>query len=352
MAVVRVKKSTNYTTMSNFHFKEKTMSLKAKGLISLMLSLPENWDYSIEGLTKICKENETSIKSALDELKQFGYLKVTKLKPNETTSGRFEYVYVVYEQPQKDENDKKNKEQEGEKQGVENLGLEFLGLENQGQLNTEELNTNNSDTRYNNHLEKEINKENIINKEDGGICNSQNPVPSKSSIFTKQSSSTRTDELKKMMSDKISSSKQTPSEKAMGKNARILENLQSYILKLDEPQEVKNCYCQWLKILAENKKLMTKDQLVLAIEYLNRETSDKEVKIEAIKLASMKGYRDFEWVINKAIENIKGDPNDFLHLGGKNKEYTKISDIAARQAEEFRKEMEAHPEKYVVPEFF
>ena len=125
MSVIRIEKNKNYTVISNYHLQEKDMSLKAKGLMSLMLSLPEKWDYSISGLVAICKENETSIKTALDELKKFGYLQVIKKNPNETKSGRFEYEYIVYEQ-----------KQESEKQGIENLGVEILGLENQVQLNT------------------------------------------------------------------------------------------------------------------------------------------------------------------------------------------------------------------------
>ena len=141
MSVFRVEKTNNYTVMSNYHFKEKNMSLKAKGLLSLMLSLPDCWDYSINGLAAICKENETSIKSALEELKEFGYLDVIKLLPNQTKSGRIEYEYIVYEQS------KHNKKQEDKKQGVENLGVEFLGVENQGQLNTNILNTKKLNTK-------------------------------------------------------------------------------------------------------------------------------------------------------------------------------------------------------------
>ena len=111
MSIIRVNKTKDYVVMSNHHFKEKKMSLKAKGLLSEMLSLPEDWDYSISGLVAINKENESAIKSSLDELKKFRYLTITKLMPNETESGRIEYVYDIYEEPQK---------QEGEKQGVEN----------------------------------------------------------------------------------------------------------------------------------------------------------------------------------------------------------------------------------------
>ena len=140
MPVIRVNKTKDYTVMSNYHFKEKDMSLKAKGLLSLMLSLPDDWGYSVEGLVNICKENETSINTALRELKTFGYLSITKLMPNQTSNGRIEYVYNVYEKP--------NIKQDIEKQGVENLGVEIQDLENQGLLNT-----NNKDIEiYNNKL--------------------------------------------------------------------------------------------------------------------------------------------------------------------------------------------------------
>lgn len=138
MAVFRIKKTRDYTVMSNYHLKEKTMSLKAKGLLTVLLSLPDEWDYSIDGIVSICKENESAIKTALDELKQYGYLIVKKKMPNETETGRIEYEYNVFEKPQK---------QEIEKQGVENQGVVFQVVENQGQLNTnynsiKELNTN------------------------------------------------------------------------------------------------------------------------------------------------------------------------------------------------------------------
>ena len=141
MPVLRVHKTKDYTVMSNYHFKEKEMSLKAKGLLSQMLSLPDNWDYSVAGLVAINKENESSIKSTLNELKKFRYLKVTKLMPNETKTGRIEYLYDIYEKPFKEQPEEK---QETEKQEVENLPLENQPLENQRQYNniTKELNTN------------------------------------------------------------------------------------------------------------------------------------------------------------------------------------------------------------------
>lgn len=126
MATIRINKTDNYTVMSNHHLRNKDMSLKAKGLLSMMLSLPPDWDYSIRGLCAICKENETAIKSTLQELKRFRHLIITKKMPNETNSGRIEYIYDIYEIPL-------------EKQDIENLSLENLDIENQRQLNTKEI---------------------------------------------------------------------------------------------------------------------------------------------------------------------------------------------------------------------
>lgn len=96
MAVIRVAKTDNYTVMSNHHLRNKNMSLKAKGLMSLMLSLPPTWDYSIGGLVAICKESHTSIRNALKELEQNQYL-IRERKNNE--KGYFTYEYTLYEIP-------------------------------------------------------------------------------------------------------------------------------------------------------------------------------------------------------------------------------------------------------------
>ena len=99
MPVFRVNKTKNFTIMSNFHFQEKNMSLKAKGLLSQMLSLPDDWEYSLDGICSMCNDGQSSVKSALSELKSLGYLTVTKMMPNETKSKKIEYLYNVYEIP-------------------------------------------------------------------------------------------------------------------------------------------------------------------------------------------------------------------------------------------------------------
>lgn len=160
MPVIRVNKTKDYTVMSNYHLRDKRLTLKAKGLLSVILSLPDNWEYSIDGLISICKENETAVRSALNELKDTGYLVVNKLLPNQTASKKFEYVYEIYEHPLK----KQECENQGtENQGVgflyvENQGVGFLDVENQGQLNTDisntnKLNTNESNTERENRVE-------------------------------------------------------------------------------------------------------------------------------------------------------------------------------------------------------
>jgi hypothetical protein len=110
----RVEKTKNYTVMSNTHLRDN-MSVQAKGLLSIMLSLPEDWDYSIKGLCAISGESEYSVKMMLKELKDKGYLVVRRLSPDETSNGRIGWEYNVYEQPQK---------QEGEKQSVEKQSIE------------------------------------------------------------------------------------------------------------------------------------------------------------------------------------------------------------------------------------
>lgn len=94
--VFRVEKNREFVVMSNRFLRNKQMSLKAKGLLALCLSLPETWDYSMNGLVAICKENITAVRSALKELEKHGHLQIIKHK-NE--KGHFSYEYVIYEIP-------------------------------------------------------------------------------------------------------------------------------------------------------------------------------------------------------------------------------------------------------------
>lgn len=74
MSVFRVEKNGNFTVMSNYHLRDKRLSNKAKGLLSVILSLPDDWDYTSDGLSRICKDGVDAIRAQLCELESFGYI--------------------------------------------------------------------------------------------------------------------------------------------------------------------------------------------------------------------------------------------------------------------------------------
>lgn len=97
MSVFRVEKTGDYTVMSNYHLRDRTISLKAKGLLSVMLSLPEDWDYTMHGLALISKEGVCSIQSAIDELEKAGYIVHGRIR---NAKGQLKGTeYVIYEHP-------------------------------------------------------------------------------------------------------------------------------------------------------------------------------------------------------------------------------------------------------------
>lgn len=97
MAVFRVQKTQNYTIMSNHHLRNKALSLKAKGLLSLMLSLPEDWDYTTRGLASICKEGVDSVCATVRELEAAGYIIRRRIRDKNGQMRGMEYT--VLEQP-------------------------------------------------------------------------------------------------------------------------------------------------------------------------------------------------------------------------------------------------------------
>ena len=113
MAVFRVHKTKNYTVMANHHLQNTALSLRARGLLSIILSLPDGWNYSKAGLLKIVNESEFVLNNALDELKEHGYLEIEKHKPTDGNN-RYTYTYNIFEIPRQDPNF----------QGLENQGLE------------------------------------------------------------------------------------------------------------------------------------------------------------------------------------------------------------------------------------
>lgn len=97
MPAIRVNKTKDYTVMANYHFRDKNLSLKAKGLLSMMLSLPDGWGYSVEGLVKLSADGRESIMATLKELEKFHYLKRSQARDNSGKLG--EAIYDIFEQP-------------------------------------------------------------------------------------------------------------------------------------------------------------------------------------------------------------------------------------------------------------
>ena len=92
-----VEKNNNYTVMANYHLRDKELSFKAKGLLSYMLSLPEDWDYSLNGLASVSKEGIKAVKNIIVELKEQGYLRINKIRKE---NGQYQYEYLIREIPE------------------------------------------------------------------------------------------------------------------------------------------------------------------------------------------------------------------------------------------------------------
>ncbi len=98
MPVFRVERNKGYTVMSNYHLRDKSLSLKAKGLLSQILSLPENWDYTLQGLAYINREQLDAIRQAVHELERAGY--IVRARERDSRGRLREAEYTIYEEPQ------------------------------------------------------------------------------------------------------------------------------------------------------------------------------------------------------------------------------------------------------------
>ena len=147
MAVFRIERTKNYTVMSNYHLRDKALSLKSKGLLSMMLSLPEDWNYTTRGLAKICKEGVDAIGGALRELEAAGYIVRHQLRDRQ---GRIsDTEYVIYEQPQPKAPDMPHPDTAGPDTAspdTENPYLDKPDTEKPAELNIEKSNTQKSIT--------------------------------------------------------------------------------------------------------------------------------------------------------------------------------------------------------------
>ena len=138
MAVFRIEKTRDYTVMSNHHLRDKSLSLKAKGLLSLMLSLPEEWDYTTKGLARICKDGVDSICAVVRELEEHGYVIRQRVRNPNGQLGAIEYT--ILEQPRPPEQGNP----ERENPVLDNPEQAYPVLEEPEQGNPAQLNTNRS----------------------------------------------------------------------------------------------------------------------------------------------------------------------------------------------------------------
>ena len=142
MAVFRIERTRDYTVMSNHHLRNGKLSLKAKGLLSMMLSLPEDWNYTTRGLAAICKEGVDAIGGALRELEAAGYIVRHQLRDRQ---GRIsDTEYVIYEQPQPKNPD--TPQPDTASPDTENPDMEKPDTEKPAELNIEKSNTQKSIT--------------------------------------------------------------------------------------------------------------------------------------------------------------------------------------------------------------
>ena len=143
MAVFRIERTRDYTVMSNHHLRDKGLSLKSKGLLSMMLSLPEDWNYTTRGLAKICKEGVDAIGGALRELESAGYIVRHQMRDRQ---GRIsDTEYVIYEQPQPKAPD--TPQPDTASPDPENPYLDSPDTEKPAELNIEKSKTQKSNTQ-------------------------------------------------------------------------------------------------------------------------------------------------------------------------------------------------------------
>ena len=277
MAKFKINKTENYTIIANTHLKERKMSLKSKGLLTLMLSLPDDWNYSLKGLVSLCSESESAIKSSLQELKKFGYLRIQKIAPKKG-SGKFEYIYEIFESPLKEEERQRvNKKVENlqlENQPDENVTIENLKVENQPVENLQ-----------------------LENQPD--------------ILSTKQS---RTKEL----------NTKELNTKEKYKKEKQKNEIEDFINSQDKSEEYKNLLFEFVKYRKKIKKTL---KTIKPIENLIRNFSDTQKLSEALEIMQEKEWQSIEpeWVENhkKSKLGVKNENNTGT---GKEKKFNKHTD--------------------------
>lgn len=208
MAIFRVEKHTNYSIMSNSHLRDKSLSWKAKGVLSDMLSLPDDWDYSLDGLSTLSSDGMSATRSAIKELEEHGYL---MRKPIREKGKIVDWEYTIFEKPLVEKPLVENPQ-------VEKPQVEKPLVENRTQLNTNKLNT------------KELIEEiiNYLNSRTGSSYRATTPK-TKSLIKSRLSEGFDVEDFKRVIDNKTASWKGTEWEKYLRPETLFGTKFESYL---------------------------------------------------------------------------------------------------------------------------
>lgn len=256
--VFRVHKTENYTVMSNYHLQDKNLSLKAKGLLSLMLSLPSDWDYSAKGLAELSRDGEDAVKSGLKELEEYNYLKRTQIRIRGIIA---DWQYDIYETP---------------------LG-DFPLVDNSVVENKSQLNTNKENT-----------------KEESN--NSTN-------VELEQNKSAHRPLIKSLIKEDTDSE---PSNKKEKKKNRY-EQCADEIDKFTDNEELRGVLTTYLKMRLDMTPLY-RGQWIGLLNNLRKLSGDTDTQKEIVQQSINRGYKGFFEVKN--YNKSKGqDPSVFSEYG-------------------------------------
>lgn len=295
MAIIRVNKTKNYTVMCNFHLQDKRLTLKAKGLLSLMLSLPDDWSFTIKGLMSMSKDSKTAVQSALKELEVNKYLKRTR---RNTKDGHFTYIYNVFEVSYEYEVTFKNKESKEEVtdeilvddvdeadkvsmlQNLDNVDDIFDGLESVEEIETTEV------------VEEIKGKENKNNESDDSP-RTENHV----TVDSPQPGSPRTEKPCTVNRPLINTKEQNTKEQntylsLKKENIKRKKDLNEVLDKLED-EDLKTAFLDFIEMRKTIKKPMTARALTLSINKLFTLTSHKEEMIAIINQSVMNCWQTF-----------------------------------------------------------
>ena len=279
MAIIRVQKTKNYTVMANYHLREKNMSLKAKGLLSLMLSLPDGWDYSIAGLVTLSKDNKAAIKSTLKELKSFGYLKITMLKPDKTENRpRITYVYDVFETPLP-EGERENEEKKNEKYGVEKQETE-----NRSSVDKNPVKSSTS--------KKFLSSQGVKKQETEKQSTENQATENQPQISTKEISNkkTNTNLKKERKGEKIFSANKKESTPQKEEPKQTFDSL---IDEYTNNEDLRNELKEHLKTRKLKKAALTNRAVELSLSELDKIAAEDYEKIQIVRNSIMNGWTGF-----------------------------------------------------------